>query len=77
MRENRQSGSMRGGVRRSLASGLSNRRLRLLYRLRIGSWEARAVKPSAHTVKMSAFGVRAVQVVHGHGRWKKAKFRPK
>ena len=31
MRENRLSGSMRGGARRSLAFGLSIRRLRLLY----------------------------------------------
>ena len=34
MRENRLSGSMRGGARRSLAFGLSIRRLRLLYTVR-------------------------------------------
>ena len=45
MRENRLSGSMRGGVRRSLALGLSLRRLRLLYTgaLTTSSAEARSV----------------------------------
>ena len=38
MRENRLSGSMRGGARRSLAFGLSIRRLRLLYMGQVYLW---------------------------------------
>jgi len=41
MRENRSSGSMRGGVRRSLVLNLSIRRLRLLYSLlAVAAWLA-------------------------------------
>ena len=39
MRENRLSGSMRGGARRSLAFGHSIRRLRLFYTC--GKWQTR------------------------------------